>query len=237
MKRMLSLILVLSLLLVVGCNDKEDKETTVATVVNTLGMDDIELLFPTSEPESTAPTEKRKLLEIVQQGRLSGAFLEDGSDETVENVACALIRNTAEQYLDYGEVTATVGETVYRFVVTGLPGGASVWVMEKDRKTLADGTSFAFQSEQVSQLRDALPTDDRVEIRLLDGKLSVSNVSDVPLSSVRIYYKQVHGDGNFLGGITYTCVAENLGAGESVELTAGHSRAQNCAVVRVDVTQ
>lgn len=232
MKRILSVILVLSLLLAVGCNGKQDKESTVATVVNTLGEEDIEIVVPTTE--APAPT---SLLEIVQQGALSGAFLEDGSDEPVENVACALIRNTAEQYLDYGEVTATAGETVYTFVVTGLPGGASAWVMEKDRKTLADGTSFAFQSEQVSQLRDALATDERVEIHLLDGTLSVRNVSDVPLSSVRIYYKQAYSDGNFLGGITYTCVAEALGAGESVALTAGHSRTQNCTVVRVDVTQ
>lgn len=235
MKRILSLILISALLFLLGCSEKEapeTTETTVATVVNSLGGEDIEILVPTTEAKAPG-----HLLEIVQQGALSGAFLEDGSDVPVENVACALIRNTGTQYLDYGEVTAVAGETVYTFVVTGLPGGACAWVMEKDRKTIADGAGFVFEAEQVSRLREVLTTDERVDIRLLDGKVSVTNVSDAPLSSVRIYYKQVHSDGSFLGGITYTCVAENLAAGASVALTGGHSRAQNCAVVRVDVTQ
>ena len=239
MKRFVCLLLALSLLLVVGCKEQGDPEATTeapkGTEMVTLGDEDIEIMTP--DGESTAPTEERHLLEIVDKGKISGPFLEDGSDEIVENVVCALIRNTGHGYLDYGEVTAAFGDQRYTFVVTGLPGGDAVWVMEKDRKTVEGDLYFGFLEEKVSQLRDVRSEDDRISVELLDGKAVVTNVSDKPLASVQIYYKQVHSDGNFLGGITYTCSVEAPEPGASVEITAGHSRARGCAVVRVDVTE
>ncbi len=242
MRKICICILAMCLLLFVGCRNKTDTEPTVTepveTVTATLGDEDIQILAPTrGEEETTPPTERRDLLEIMSQGSLSGKFVEDGSDESVENVACALIRNRGDQYLDYGMVTAVAGEQTYQFVVTGLPGGEAVWVMDKDRKTLPEGTVFTFAQEEVSQLRRVATEDERVEVDLQDGKVSVHNISDKPLASVRIYYKTVHSDGNFLGGITYTCVAENIQPGATVEAVGGHSRASGCAVVRVDVTE
>ncbi len=235
-------LMVLCIVILVGCGKKEPAETTVnpetETEVVILGEDQLEILAPTvGKEEPTAPTVRTELLEIQEHGSFSGRYIEDGSDEPVENVACALIRNTGDRYLDYGVVRAMGGDEEYSFVVTGIPGGDAVWVLERDRKTVEEGTSLVFLDEEVSQLRDAFSTDERVSVDLLDGKVAVTNESDKTLSSVRIYYKQVYSDGNFLGGITYTCVTEELHAGATVEVTGGHSRGEGCAVVRVDVTE
>ena len=242
MRKLLWLVPALCLVILVGCRGKTAPETTTRgnyeTQSATLGEEDIAILASTlGEEESTAPYEKGSLLEILQQGSLSGHFIEDGSDEPVENVACALIRNNGDWYLDYGLVTAEAGNEIYHFVVTGLPGGDGVWVMERDRKTVEAGTVFTFAEEQVSQLRKVCAEDERVNIDLLDGKVSVTNTGEKALASVRIYYKQVHSDGNYLGGITYTCVAEAVEPGATVEVPGGHSRARGCAVVRVDITE
>ncbi len=242
MKKIFLWTLVLCLALLVGCGDKTEPESTVdqspETEVITLGEEDINILASTlGKEESSQAVEKGNLLEILEQGSFTGRYLEDGSDESVENVVCALIRNNGDGYLDYGVVNAVSGDVEYCFVVTGIPGGDAVWVMEKDRKTSESGETLDFLGEQVSQVRDDLPTDERVSIDLLDGRISITNVSHKVLASVRIYYKQVHSDGNFLGGITYTCVTEELQPGATVEVTGGHSRAEGCAVVRVDVTE
>ncbi len=236
------MLMVLSLMLLAGCGKKTPDETTagpeIETEVVTLGEEDVEILAPTlGEEPSTAPGEKDSVLELREYGSFSGAYLEDGSDETVEGVACALIRNCGDGYLDYGTVKATAGEEEYNFVVTGLPGGDSVWVMERDRRTLQEGVALTFVSEEVSPLRQVSSSDARVSVDLLDGKVAVTNHSDKTLSSVRIYYKQVHSDGNFLGGITYTCVTKAVAPGATAEITGGHSRARGCAVVRIDVEE
>ena len=245
MKKFFVWILVLGLVFTVGCGDKNVDESTASgeSEVITLGEEDIEILVPTAgvtegrTEESTVPTEKRTLLKIEEYGTVSGPYLEDGSDETVQNVICALIRNTGDGYLDYGLVSATAGDEEFTFVVTGLPGGDAVWVMEKDRKPLPEGATLEMTQEQVSGERDVTPTDERITMDLLDGKISITNVSDRLLTSVRVYYKQIHEDGNFLGGITYTSMAENIEAGATVEIPGGHSRATGCAIVRVDITE
>ena len=236
-------LMILCLVLLVGCGKNGEAETTVngapETEVLTLGEENVEIYAPTvgTGSETTAPTEERHLLVMESQGRITGRYLEDGSDDAVENVACALIRNTGDRYLDYGVVKAVAGDREYSFLVTGLPGGDAVWVMEQNRQTLEEGSTLTFLEEQVSQLREVESQDQRITVDLLEGKVSVTNVSDKALASVRIYYKQVHKDGNFLGGITYTCVTETIEAGATVEVTGGHSRAEGCAVVRLDVTE
>ena len=243
MKRFLLWILVLGLILTVGCGNRDENSDPGEAETFTLGDEDIDIQAPIAEAteveseESTAPTEKKTLLKMEEQGSMTGPYLEDGSDNHVENVACVLIRNTGDGYLDYGVVKAVAGGEEFTFVVTGLPEGDGVWVMEKDRKAFPQGATLELTEELISQERDVMATDDRITVDLLDGKISITNVGHRPLTSVRIYYKSVHEDGNLLGGITYTSTAENIGAGATMEITGGHSRATGCVVVRVDVVE
>lgn len=245
MKNLVWISLMICILLLTGCGNKNQGETTVtestsenSVLTATLPLDDLEIYAPT-EGESSDSTEAQEMqiLAVLDIGRYDGMFVEDGSDDAVEDVACILVQNTTEQYLDYGVISAAVGGKDCSFVVTGLPGGACAWVLEKDRCVMDANGVYEYKDDSVSQLRDVSKEDERVKVELRDGKIVVSNLSGTDLSSVRIYYKRIHDDGNFLGGITYTTAAENLKAGESTELTAGHSTETGCAVVRLDITE
>ena len=117
MKKILLIWCLVTILCLWGCKKKEQIPT------ETLPMDAVEFHIPT---ETVAPTEewvKPESLAVLQWGTYTGPYVEDGSGRAVEKVACILVRNTTEQYLDYGEVKATVGEKNCSFVVTGLPAG------------------------------------------------------------------------------------------------------------------
>ena len=244
MKRFVCIGLVFSILFFAGCGDRNQGGETRVTESGdsvfgeTLPLDDLMIYESTGESSSEDSVEKEnRTLSVLKVGRYSGLFVEDGSDEEAENVACLLVHNTTDQYLDYGEIRATIGETECCFVVTGLPGGAVVWVMEKDRCAMELDDGYQYIGETLSPLKDLSTEDSRVQVEFLKGKIAVTNLSDKDLSSVRVYYKRLHSDGYLLGGITYTTAIEGLKAGERAELTAGHSTETNCRVVRLDVTE
>lgn len=230
MKTILLIGCFITLLCLSGCKKSEQTPTEI------LSPDAVEFLTPTEILTPTEKWEKPEALAVLQWGTYSGAYVEDGSRDAVEKVACILVKNTTEQYLDYGEVKATVGEKTCKFVVTGLPGGASAWVAEEQVQTMEEGEEFTYLEQTVSQLRD-LPQAEGIEILFLNGELQVTNNSDEDYSEIRVYYKQLHSDGNYLGGITYTVTTGVVEKGQTVQVTAGHSAEMSCAVVRVDTTE
>ncbi len=243
MKSMKKLIWICSvvvlLLCLTACKSKdvpptETEETEIP--VETLPLDDFEILAPTEAVETTSEPEKGETLAVLEWGSYNGVFVEDGSDRSVEMVPCLLIRNTTEQYLDYGVVNATIGEKNCSFVVTGLPSGGAAWVLEETGQTMESGEAFTYVDQTVSQLRE-LPKEDRIEVQFLNGELQVTNHSDVGFSEIRVYYKQLHSDGNYLGGITYTTKGQALEPGQTLTLTAGHSTESSSVLVRVDCTE
>lgn len=244
MKKHLWILAILSILLLVGCSKKDDQPTTASVETTTgiadefLPLEDIRFHVETqdvTEPTETTEPEPVRTLSVIEVAGYTGYFVEDGSDEIVENVACILVENTTEEYLDYGLITANFGEKEYTFTVTGLPGGSSAWVLETNRGTADAGDTYAYVGETISPLRQVVTQDDRVTVELKEGIIAVTNVSEKDLPSVRVYYKSLLDDGVLLGGITYTVLAEGLKAGESRELTAGHCLPQGSVVVRLDI--
>ena len=63
--------------------------------------------------------------------------------------------------------------------------------------------------------------------------LKVENNSAASLQNIAVYYKAVHTDGHYFGGITYMTVIGDLAPGESTEKFAGHFREGWTNVVRV----
>ncbi len=230
MKKILLILCLVTLVCVAGCKKTEQIPT------ETLPMDAVEFLAPTEIITPMEKWDKPEVLTVMQWGTYSGAYVEDGSHRTVEKVACILVKNATEQYLDYGEVKATVGDKTCSFVVTGLPAGACAWVAEASAQTMEAGEEFVYLEQTVSQLRD-LPQTEGIEVLCLNGEIRVTNNSKKDYSEIRVYYKQLNSDGNYLGGITYTVTAGAVEKGQTMQITAGHSTETDCAVVRVDCTE
>lgn len=203
---------------------------------------------PTEPPKPTEPTEpptyetvppsedgsvvlEEGKLSFSSCGRYSGAFVEDGSDRYVENVAAILVTNRTEEYLTYAALEFEINGVAASFVLTGLPAGASAWVLEYSAMEIGAGAKFV-ALDSVMQFIPQEPMD-ALEVVLKDGLLSAKNLTDRDYIDGYIYYKQLHTDGNYLGGITYRTAIGDLPAGQTIEVTAGHAKGESCTVVRI----
>lgn len=70
-------------------------------------------------------------------------------------------------------------------------------------------------------------------ITMGDGVMSAENTSGVDYSNVYVYYRQMHTDGNYLGGITYRVTFGDLPPNTPMTTTAGHCSPNNCQIVKV----
>ena len=162
-------------------------------------------------------------------GRYSGAFVEDGSDLPVENVACVLAVNTTDRYLDLATAVFEIDGVEARFTVTGLPPNTAAWVLEGSALQVESGASFVLKGGAASY--SVLEEDVKITAAPDVGTLLVTNNGAKDFSGY-IYYNVLYTDGNFLGGITYRSFVEQLPAQSRTEITAGHCTKDN-AVVRI----
>lgn len=187
---------------------------------------------PTSPPATTEPLLDAVILEGLRFdsfGRYSGAFVEDGSDRPIENVACVLAVNTTDRYLDLATAVFEIDGVEARFTVTGLPPGKAAWVLEGNALQIESGASFVLKGGATSY--SVLEEDASVTAAPDVGTLLVTNNGAKDFSGY-IYYKLLYTDGNFLGGITYRSFVEQLPAQSRMEITAGHCTPDS-AVVRI----
>ncbi len=151
-----------------------------------------------------------------------GKFVEDGSDEEVEDVAAILITNRSGKFLDLATLTYDIdGETAV-FVVTGLPNGQSAWVLESERKTARADSVFTCTDVVPGYRSDAVASIDGLQISKGVGLITATNNSDAVMKDVFVLYKVVNTDGNYLGGITYKINIGDLEPGQTVEKLSAH---------------
>ncbi len=219
-----------------------DSATEAPTTAATEGQSNQQappVVTPPSPPTPTnppAPTEPEVILippELVysQFGRYTGVYVEDGSDELVENVAIVLITNPTNQFLEYAQTEFEVGGKRAVFVVRGLPAGASAWVMDANRLTVPAGSVYNLVNESTSFGSNS--NMDAVKLTLGNGAISAENTSDKTLNNVYVYYRQVHTDGYFLGGICYRVAFGALEPNAPMTATAGHCIPERAAVVKI----
>ncbi len=163
--------------------------------------------------------------------RYNGAFVEDGQNEQVENVAAVLIENRAQWYLDYAKVTYYVGDKIATFNVTGLPAGEKAWVLEAEKMQIVGEPNFVFLDCESTFRKDAVLSTKLLSVETEDNVLTVTNKANKPLQNVCVYYKNVNSDGNYLGGITYMISFDTLNAGESAQKYSAHF-SENSQIVR-----
>lgn len=181
------------------------------------------------EPEEIASGD----LTCDEFARFSGQFVEDGRDELVENVAAILVTNRSGQYLDLATLSYDIDGTAATFVVTGLPAGASAWVMEADRLVIGDDAVFTYLDCITAFRQEVTVITDDVSIYADANMLTAVNNTDETLEDVFVCYKTVHTDGNFFGGITYRVDFGTLEPGGSAQVLAGHYSYDTTQIVRI----
>ena len=185
----------------------------------------------TEAPQETAPQKQELTVERI--ATFSGVYVEDSSDEPVKNVASVLVTNETDQFLDLGTLIYEIDGKEAKFIVTGLPAGASAWVMEAGRITATNDSEFKQKSCTTVFRQNAVFEIEGATLQSSGNMLRVENNSDETLKNVAVYYKTIHTDGNYFGGITYMAVIGDVAPRESAEKFAGHFREGWTDVVRV----
>lgn len=163
----------------------------------------------------------------------SGKFVEDGSDVPVENVAAILVTNQTDQFLDLATMTFEIGGKKATFIITGLPAGHSVWVMESTGMTVDSSAVFEYLGCGTSFRDGAVSSSENVSVTADGNILTAVNQTDKTLENVFIYYKLLHDDGHYFGGITYMVNFGTLKPGQAVEKLGGHYSKGDCEIVRI----
>lgn len=182
-------------------------------------------------PPVSVPPEQ--LLICEDYGLFNGAFVEDGSDEPVQNIAALLVTNLSGQYLDLAKLTYELDGNEAVFMVTGLPAGDSAWVLESSRMTASADTVFRHKNTVTSFRANAFNTMEGVKLEFNGTMLRATNTTDKTFKALTVYYKTLHDDGSYLGGITYMTVFGDLEPGKSAEKIAGHFQSGKTRIVRI----
>lgn len=144
-------------------------------------------------------------LYVSCMGTYTGAFVEDGTDEQVENVLALVVKNTGEELVEYGKITADYDGEPVTFNFSGLPASGYVLVMEENR-------TVCEEPEELSDLacaQMAMPVDIILDFDTdftlypSDGVINLENISGRDFESdISVFYKNFE-YGLFIGGITY----------------------------------
>lgn len=199
-------------------------------LVETRPPDDEQSGQPTQPPNEAVSSND---LLVSDFSLFSGQYPEDGRDELVENVAAILVTNRSDRFLDVATLTYDIDGKTATFVVTGLPPGRSAWVMEASKLKASHSSKFVFIDSVTSYRDDVVAETDRVSVTAKGNMLTAVNNTGQVLENVTVYYRSVHTDGNFFGGITYLVSFGTIGPGQSVETMAGHFDEDSSEIVRI----
>ncbi len=191
---------------------------------------------PTDEPwVADMPTEQNNPVEpeglrFTSFGRYSGAYVKDGSDDPVEDVAIVLVVNTGERYLEYASVSFEIDGEPATFTVTNLPPQRGAWVMAREALQISSGASFVLKGGTTTFCTPEASAE--ILAKPMNGTVLVENHSEKEAFTGYIYYKTVYEDGNYLGGITYRSQIEELPPRSTTEITAAHC-SETAEIVRI----
>lgn len=205
----------------------------VVLLLVVVGMDALDSNKPEGGKDTSKLTQGDDILAYSNFSSFSGLYVEDGSDVPVENVAAMLVTNQSEDFLDLATVEYEIDGKAAVFVVTGLPPGRSAWVMEKNKMTIAADADFKYVKKTTAFKDGVIAETDKISLFAEGNMLTAVNNTDEKLEGVFVYYKTLHTDGNYLGGITYKTTFGDLEPGEKKTELAGHYDKGKTEIVRI----
>ena len=149
-----------------------------------------------------------------------GAYLEDGSEEAVTNVAALILENTGTIGISYVRIILVQNGKELSFDATYIPPRSKIMLLEENKQPYSQATVTSCRCHTV------IPGDfDRAE-RTVSIKetgmctLEITNLTGQNLSGIRVFYKHHEGTRDlYVGGITYSTVIPALEPGETRSVT------------------
>ena len=149
-----------------------------------------------------------------------GAYLEDGSEEAVTDVAALILENTGTIGIEYAQIILVQDGKELSFDATYIPPKSTILLLEENKQPYSPATVTA------CRCRTVIPgVFDRAERTVAIKEtgmctLEVTNLTDQTISGIRIYYKHHEGENDlYVGGITYSTVIPDLAPGETRSIT------------------
>ena len=181
---------------------------------------------PTTQYMPTTTANELELPHVIRGTKLiiektvcyEGDFWEDGSDTPAVDIMALVVCNPGTEGIRSAEISARQGNRQLRFVITCLPPGSRVLVLEKLRNAYSPEPLTECQCVTQDSGWESVDTV-RVEQAGL-RELTVTNTSQQDRQAVTLHYKRYSPDaGMYLGGITYQHTVESLAAGERLQVS------------------
>jgi len=171
-------------------------------------------------------------LVIEKLAPYNGMYVEDGSNGNVQEVAMLLVHNNGDFPVEYTQITIQYENASLEFDISALPVGETLVVQEKNGKAVPEGNALS-ASAMVVQRADMQMSADKISVTDNgDNTLTVRNLTDEVIPTVRVFYKYYMKDENiFVGGIAFTVRIIRLAAGESITVQPSHYTSQTSRVV------
>lgn len=154
----------------------------------------------------------------------SGVYVEDGTDELVENVARITLENSGTETIQLMDVVLTDrAGAEYTFRLTTLVPGAVMTVQEQNRAAYDPATEIvSARTENVALFDEPLSLhEELLAITTGDYSITVENISGEDFPGGRVFFKTMVND-VYHGGITYMITLPELAPGESVQRDSLH---------------
>ena len=230
------LVIVLLIPLIRGCSEAEiaQEPTDTAEPIQPEPVSAAFIETPLAFDGATLPVEIDDGVFLTSLTSADGKFVEDGSDEAVTGVLCAVFSNTTDKTIEYMTAVVTVDGEEYRFAVTTLPAGSTVHTLESSRKTAPETVrNLTAEKEYLIWFtREISRHEDDLAYTITDGTITITNVSGEDIASdIVVYYKNMYAN-TYMGGITYRVrVTGGLQAGESFNGYAPHATANDTKIM------
>ena len=172
-------------------------------------------------------------LVIERMAPYKGLFVETGENVVVENVAMLQVVNKGTTAVEYAQITVQCGEDTLTFELSALAEGARMVVQEKSCKPMT--TEVTDIAVTVALREDMDLSEEQVQVTDNgDNTITVTNLTDEPLVTVRVFYKYyMQEEDIFVGGIAFTVRITRLAPSDSITLQPAHFTSASSKVVMV----
>lgn len=174
-------------------------------------------------------------LVIESIGSFIGPYVEDASDEELENVAAMIITNTSDKMVQYSALSFEVKrKDSLNFIITNLPANTSVMVLEANRAYFEGAETISYSNDITAYMERNMHSSE-VTVSTSDNLVSLTNNTDKTIDTAYVYYKLYTDGGAYLGGITYRAKLTDIAPGETLTQGSSHYFTNNSQVLTVDI--